>query len=172
MGVEGVGKVGSELIALLDADGARVIATDVNRDALDAVVTRFPSVVVTDDLLRAPLDIYSPCALGGTLRSDTVSDLTASIVCGAANNQLLTSDIDEVLHERGVIWIPDYVANAGGLIQVYGERAGAGAAWVRDRVEGIYDTVLAILDQSQSRAIPPGRAADETALARVAAAHA
>ncbi|MBF6271590.1 hypothetical protein [Nocardia farcinica] len=70
----------------------------------------------------------------------------------------MTSDIDEVLHERGVIWIPDYVANAAGLIQVYGERAGAGAAWVRDRVEGIYDTVLAILDQSQSRAIPPGRA--------------
>ncbi|MCZ4520517.1 valine dehydrogenase [Rhodococcus ruber] len=167
IGVEGVGKVGSELIALLLRDGAEVLATDVNADALDAVAARFSSVVICDDVLDRELDVYAPCALGGTLTVASVHQMTASIVCGAANNQLLTADVDQHLYNKGVVWVPDYVANAGGLIQVAGEKDGADAQWARDRVEQIYDTVLSILDRSRSESIPPGEAADRTAEARL-----
>lgn len=167
VGVEGVGKVGSELISLLLRDGAKVFATDVNADALDAVAARFPSIVVCDDVLDEELDVYAPCALGGTLTVASVHRVTASIVCGAANNQLLTADVDQHLYNKGVVWVPDYVANAGGLIQVAGEKDGADAQWARDHVEQIYDTVLSILDRSRSEAIPPGEAADRIAEARL-----
>lgn len=170
VGVEGVGKVGSELISLLVADGARVVATDVSRDALALVADRFPGVTTTGDVLAESLDVYAPCALGGTLDEKSLERLTASIVCGAANNQLLEPGIDTQLHDRGVTWVPDYVANAGGLIQVAGEREGATADVVRGRVDAIHDTVIAIFDRSVAESIAPGRAADRMAEGRLSAA--
>lgn len=170
IGVEGVGKVGSELIALLHADGARVIVTDVDREAAVAVTARYPGVTVTDDLLAEELDIYAPCALGGTLAEATLERLTASIVCGAANSQLRTPEIDVRLHNSGIVWVPDYVANAGGLIQVAGEREGVGADVIRRRVEEIYDSVITILRHAEAESVAPGRAADEIAHAKLTAA--
>ncbi|MFE7416079.1 Glu/Leu/Phe/Val dehydrogenase [Rhodococcus sp. NPDC057529] len=170
VGVEGVGKVGSELISLLVADGARVVATDVSRDALALVADRFPGVTTTGDVLAERLDVYAPCALGGTLNEKSLGRLAASIVCGAANNQLLEPGIDTQLHDRGVIWVPDYVANAGGLIQVAGERDGATVDEVRGRVDAIHETVIAIFDRSVAESIAPGRAADRMAEGRLDAA--
>lgn len=167
VGVEGVGKVGSELISLLLADGAKVIATDVNSDALNGVAARFPAVAACKNVLAEQLDVYAPCALGGTLTATSIDCLTASIVCGAANNQLWTPDVDQLLQSKGVVWVPDYVANAGGLIQVAGEKDRADAQWARDRVEKIYDTVLSILDRSLDESIPPGAAADRIVEARL-----
>ncbi|OZC48477.1 valine dehydrogenase [Rhodococcus sp. RS1C4] len=167
IGVEGVGKVGSELIALLVRAGANVIATDVDVEAVRAVAARFPSIVVCDDVLDAELDVYAPCALGATVTVASTDRMTASIVCGAANNQLRTADVGQYLHSKGVLWVPDYVANAGGLIQVAGEKDGVDAQWVRHRVERIYDTVLSILDRSRSDSVPPGEAADRIAGARL-----
>jgi valine dehydrogenase (NAD+) len=172
VGVEGVGKVGSELIALLLADGARVTATDVNPVALAHLADRHPDVTVADHDLGGHIDVYAPCALGGTLTTDSVSLLSASIVCGGANNQLQTPDVDQLLHDRGVVWVPDYVANSGGLIQVAGELAVADGGWVRDKVEGIYDTVLAILDRSRAESIGPGSIANRIAEDRLYAARA
>lgn len=170
IGIEGAGKVGSELIALLHADGARIMVTDVNREVAVTVTGRYPGVTVTDDLLAEKLDIYAPCALGATLAEATLERLTASIVCGAANNQLASPEIDVRLHNRGIVWVPDYVANAGGLIQVAGEREGVGADVIRGRVEGIYDSVTTILRHAEAESIAPGRAADEIAHAKLAAA--
>lgn len=169
IGVEGVGKVGSELIALLLGDGAHVIASDVNPAALAALTDRLPGVTTCDRVLGEQLDVYAPCALGGTLTTDAVGHLAAEIVCGAANNQLRTPDVDAQLHDRGVVWVPDYVANSGGLIQVAGELATAGNGWVRDRVEGLYDTVVAILDRSRSESTSPGSIADRIAEDRLRA---
>jgi len=170
IGVEGVGKVGSELISLLLADGAKVIATDLHADALDDVTARFPDIIGCNNVLDEQLDVYAPCALGGTLTAASIHRLTASIVCGAANNQLWTKDVDQNLHSKGVVWVPDYVANAGGLIQVAGEKNKADAQWAHDRVEKIYDTVLSILDRSRAESIPPGAAADRIVEARLAVA--
>ena len=170
VGVEGVGKVGSELISLLLADGARVIAADVHDASLARVAERFPEISVTQDILGERIDVYAPCAMGGALTTGTVPRLTASIVCGAANNQLWTPEVGRQLHDRDVLWVPDYVANAGGLIQVAGEREGATTDWIRDRVERIYDTVIAILDRSKAESITPGQAADSIAEARLSSA--
>ncbi|MGB3483150.1 MAG: Glu/Leu/Phe/Val dehydrogenase dimerization domain-containing protein [Mycobacterium sp.] len=156
VGVEGLGKVGSELIALLLADGARVLAVDKNSTTADRIVERFPEVTLTDHLLDEHLDVYAPCAMGATLTTTTVPELSAMVVCGAANNQLATPDIGRLLHDRGVTWVPDYVANSGGLIQVAGEHANAGPGWVADRIEAIYDTVLSILHRAQREAQQPG----------------
>ncbi|MGC5248206.1 Glu/Leu/Phe/Val family dehydrogenase [Gordonia sp. DT219] len=161
IGVEGVGKVGSELIALLAAEGARIVATDVDRAGLARIVERFPDVTTTDDVIGEKLDVYAPCALGATLTESSIERLTASVVCGAANNQLIEPGIDDLLHRLGIAWVPDYAANGGGLIQVDGERAGADADVTRHRVEAIYDTVTSIFERSASESVATGRAADQ-----------
>ncbi|MET4167460.1 valine dehydrogenase (NAD+) [Gordonia terrae] len=172
VGVEGVGKVGAELISLLLADGARVVATDVNHEALAAVANRFSGVATSGDLLGEALDVYAPCALGGTLHPLSLERMTASVVCGAANNQLLEPGVDELLHDRGITWVPDYVANAGGLIQVAGEREGVEPDAVRSRVATIYGTVTGIFERAAAESIAPGRAADRIAQTRLAEARA
>ncbi len=163
VGVEGVGKVGSELIALLLADGADVVACDADPDALARTTERFPEIGTTGHVLGERMDVYAPCALGGTVTAETAAAIQASVICGGANNQLQSPHIGATLSDRGVLWVPDYVANAGGLIQVSGELSGAGEAWVRERVEKIYDTVLAILDRARSDSVTPGRVADQLA---------
>ncbi|MBF6210160.1 Glu/Leu/Phe/Val dehydrogenase [Nocardia puris] len=167
VGVEGLGKVGTELVALLHADGARIVVADVDPDAVRRVRDRFPDVSVAAHVLGADLDVYAPCALGGTLTTDTASTLTARIVCGAANNQLWTPDVEQILTDRGVVWVPDYVANAGGLIQVAGELRRASAERIRTEVDAIYDTVSSLLEQSRTESILPGRAADRIAEERI-----
>lgn len=116
---EGVGKVGRHLVDLLVAEGARVVVSDPVEASIQRVAGMHGArVEVTDSVLSAEVDVYAPCALGGTLDLATVSRLRAAIVCGAANNQLATPDVDEALLQRGVTWVPDYVANAGGLVQL------------------------------------------------------
>nr|WP_246228025.1 Glu/Leu/Phe/Val dehydrogenase dimerization domain-containing protein [Mycolicibacterium helvum] len=169
VGVEGLGKVGGELVELLSGAGARVVVTDVDPTAIQRIATRFPSVTVCDDMSGVDLDIYAPCALGATLTTASVARLTASIVCGAANNQLHTPDVEQLLHDRGVVWVPDYVANSGGLIQVAAELHGRDDLWVRRHVNAIYDTTLEILRHACERGSRPGTIADGIAEARLAA---
>ncbi len=172
VGIAGVGKVGRHLIEHLLEDGARITVTDVNGAALDWVRATYPSVDVvgsTDELIRVDdLDVYAPCALGGALNEQTTAVLTASIVCGAANNQLDHPGIDKALADRGVLYAPDYLVNAGGVIQVGDEAAhmhsgGFSFERARKRAEGIYDTMLAILKLSAEDGVPPAAAADRLA---------
>jgi valine dehydrogenase (NAD+) len=171
IGIAGVGKVGRHLIGHLLEDGAQITVTDVNAAALDWVRKSHPEVAVvesTDELIRAGLDVYAPCALGGALDDDTVAALTASIVCGAANNQLAHPGIDKALADRGVLYAPDYLVNAGGVIQVGDEAAhlrSGGFSFERahKRAEGIFDTMLAILRLSGEEGVPPAVAADRLA---------
>ena len=171
VGVAGVGKVGRHLITHLLEDGARITVTDVNAAALDWVRRTYPDVAVvesTDELIRSGQDVYAPCALGGALDDETVAVLTASIVCGAANNQLAHPGIDKALADRGVLYAPDYLVNAGGVIQVGDEAAnlshgGFSFERARKRTEGIFDTMLAILRLSGEEGVPPAVAADRLA---------
>ncbi|QIK68178.1 Glu/Leu/Phe/Val dehydrogenase [Nocardioides sp. HDW12B] len=170
VGVAGVGKVGRHLVDHLVEEGARVVVTDVDPGAVRAVTTAHGSVEVAADvtaLLEADLDVYAPCALGGAVDADVAAHLRAQIVCGAANNQLAAPGLDEVLAARGVLYAPDYVVNAGGLVQVADELDGFDFARAEKRVRGIYDTTLQVLELSARDGITPAAAADVVALRRL-----
>jgi valine dehydrogenase (NAD+) len=117
VGVEGLGKVGSRLVGLLAGENVTIVASESDPTAFDRVtgVQAVPSVIDAD------VDIYAPCAMGATLTTDTANALKATIVCGGANNQLATHEVADTLQNKGVLWVPDYVANAGGVVQVGGE---------------------------------------------------
>jgi valine dehydrogenase (NAD+) len=177
VGIAGIGKVGRHLIGHLTEDQAEIVVTDVNAAALDWVRTNHPGVRVagsTEELLATELDVYAPCALGGALDDEVVERLTASIVCGAANNQLAHIGIDKALSERGILYAPDYLVNAGGVIQVGDEAAhlhdgGFSFERARARAERIFDTTVEILRRSKSDGVPPGATADRLAEERMRA---
>ncbi len=158
VGVEGVGKVGRHLIGLLLEDGASVMASDVRAFEVDGV-----EVLPVEELPGAALDVYAPCALGGSLTAASVAGLQAQVVCGAANNQLSAAGLAEALADRDVLYVPDYVANAGGLVQVADERHGFDFARARARAGAIFDTTLQVLSLAASEAVAPSVAADRIA---------
>ncbi len=170
VGVAGVGKVGRHLVDHLVDEGAEVVVTDVNRVAVETVLAAHPDVQVvagTDDLVRAPMDVYAPCALGGALDDATVEALQAAIVCGGANNQLAHPGVEKRLEDRGIVYAPDYCVNAGGLVQVAAERDGHTLEAARQRVTGIFDTTLSVLTRARAEGVPPSVAADRTAEQRM-----
>jgi valine dehydrogenase (NAD+) len=170
VGVAGVGKVGRHLVGHLVADGASVVVTDVNPAAVARLVGEQPSVTSvasTADLIASDLDVYAPCALGGALSDDVLDTLTARIVCGAANNQLAHPGIDAALQQRGVLYAPDYVVNAGGLIQVADELKGFSFDRARQRAEKIFDTTKRVLRVAAEEGVPPSVAADRLAERRM-----
>ncbi|WP_330182803.1 valine dehydrogenase [Nocardia sp. NBC_01503] len=167
VGVEGAGKVGSELIGMLLADGAEVCVTDVNDVALQRVSQVHPSVRLLSTVSTAPVDVYAPCALGGTLTASSAEAIEAKLVCGAANNQLATPDIEHALNERGITWVPDFVANAGGLMQVAGELRTADPAAIEADVTAIYDRCRDIITAAKASGIGTGAAANRFAERRL-----
>lgn len=170
VGIAGVGKVGHRIAHTLAADGAEVVVTDVRQQPVETLKRSLPQVEVIDDidsLVKADLDVYAPCALGGTLNDRTIAQLQARIVCGAANNQLAHDGIDRELFDRDVIYAPDYVVNAGGVIHVADEIGGFNEARVHRRVASIYDTTLEILRASVAERRPPGQAANNLAKRRL-----
>ncbi|MGA5651817.1 Leu/Phe/Val dehydrogenase [Streptomyces seoulensis] len=176
VGIAGVGKVGRHLVGHLLAEGARVVVTDVRDAAVDAIVEAHPAVrrvADTATLIRlAELDIYAPCALGGALDDHTVPVLTASVVCGAANNQLAHPGVEKDLEDRGILYAPDYVVNAGGVIQVADELHGFDFERCRAKAAKIFDTTLAIFARAKADGVPPAAAADRIAEQRMADARA
>jgi valine dehydrogenase (NAD+) len=170
VGIAGVGKVGHHLVEHLLDDGASVVVSDVSRDAVDRVRVAHPEVdtLDIDDLVSAPMDVYAPCALGGALSDDTVPALQATVVCGAANNQLAHPGIEKVLADRGVLYAPDYVVNSGGLIQVADEIEGYSEPRARAKATGIYDTTKRIFALATAEGVPPSVAADRLAERRMA----
>lgn len=175
VGVAGVGKVGHLLVEHLLDDGAEVVVTDVNQNAIDRLRLQHPQVDVVDStekLVAADLDVYAPCALGDALTPDVVQTLRATIVCGAANNQL-TGEHDggravaDQLVERGILYCPDYLVNSGGVIQVADELHGFVFERARARAEKIFDTTAEVLALADSEHVPPSVAADRLAEQRI-----
>ncbi|RIV38891.1 Glu/Leu/Phe/Val family dehydrogenase [Micromonospora radicis] len=171
VGVAGLGKVGRYLVGHLVDDGAEVVATDVNPRALDWARTTHPQVTLVDDasaLVAADIDVYAPCALGGALDDDTVTSLRAKVVTGAANNQLAHPGVEKLLADRGILYAPDYVVNAGGVIQVADEIEGFDFERAKLRATRIYDTTREILRLADADGVPPAVAADRLAERRMA----
>jgi valine dehydrogenase (NAD+) len=171
VGVEGVGKVGAHLVDHLLEDGASVVVSDVNEAAVERVAGR-PGVEVADveALPTLPLDVYAPCALGGSLSDELLPQLQAAVVCGAANNQLEHPGVEQALASRGILYTPDYVANAGGLVQVADEALQPAFSFERARAQAarIYDTTLAVFRLADAEGLPPAVAADRLAERRMA----
>jgi len=168
--VEGVGKVGRRLVGhLLDAD-AQVVICDVDPAAVERVRAQYPAVEVAAsqaELAAGTMDIYSPCALGGSIDDDTVATLAAGIVCGGANNQLAHPGIEKQLADRGIVYAPDYLVNSGGVIQVADELAGFNFDRAQSRAAQIFDTTKRILTMADEEGIPPAVAADRLAERRM-----
>ena len=117
--VSGLGKVGARLVEFLTGAGCRVTVADINTEAALDICDKFKcSMVPYDKIHHVDCDVYAPCAIGGAINADTVNDLKCKIVCGGANNQLATPDMIGILERRGIFYVPDYVANAGGIIIV------------------------------------------------------
>ena len=162
--VQGVGNVGRHLCQLLCDAGATVVACDVNGDNLQSVVDALSiDSVAPNEIYDQEVDIYAPCAMGAVLNDQTIPRLHARIVAGAANNQLDEDRHGQVLAERGIAYLPDYVANGGGLISCAAEWYRNDIEQVTEKVRGIYDTCLSILQHAERESVTPNVAADRLA---------
>ncbi|HJT02158.1 MAG TPA: Glu/Leu/Phe/Val dehydrogenase dimerization domain-containing protein [Pseudonocardiaceae bacterium] len=173
VGIAGVGKVGTLLVDHLLADGAQVVVADISDQAIERVTAAHPEVAVvadTEALVREPIDVYAPCALGSALDDPTITVLRAKIVCGGANNQLAHLGVEKFLDERGILYAPDYVVNAGGVIQVADEIGGFDFQRAQARVAKIFGTTREILELADRDGVPPAVAADHLAEHRIARA--
>ncbi len=172
--VSGVGKVGSALVGHLLEAGATVSIADPWQPAVDAVVATHPEVAVLDPdvAVRTSCDVLAPCGFGAVLSASTIPDLRCEVVCGAANNQLATDADGELLAERGLLYIPDYVANAGGVINLSEEVGGYDPDRAMAHVTSIEATTRQVLALADERSITTATAADALAEERIAAARA
>jgi valine dehydrogenase (NAD+) len=173
VGVAGVGKVGHHLVEHLLEDGAEVVVTDVYAPSVRRVTDAHPEVSTVADtaaLVASPLDVYAPCALGDALTDEVVELLSARVVCGAANNQLAHPGVEKQLDDRGILYAPDYVVNAGGLIQVADELHGFDFERARERASHILDTTREVFALAVTDGVPPAVAADRIAEQRMSAA--
>ncbi len=169
--VQGVGKVGYHLVRHLVEAGCEVVVSDVYQPSIDRVVEEFGvKSVAPDEIYDVAADVYAPSALGATLNPDTIPRLKVSIVCGSANNQLATDADADRLIERSILYAPDFVVNAGGVINVSQERRGYDRERSAEKVRGLKDATQRILSVASDQGITPHRAAVQLAEARIKAA--
>ena len=166
--VQGVGHVGYYLCAHLAAEGARLIVTDIDADRVQRIIEEFGAEPVEPDAIYSvEADVYAPCALGATINDETIPQLKVEIVAGGANNQLEEPRHGDELHRRGILYAPDYVINAGGVINVYGEVKG----WVPEqsmhKAGEIFGTLVRLFELSREEGLPTYRAADRLAEERI-----
>jgi len=169
--IQGCGNVGRYLAGELHEAGARLMVSDIDPAKAARVAQATGARVVEGDAIYSvAADIFSPCALGGIINDETIPLLKVQIVAGGANNQLLEERHGDALESRGILYAPDYVANAGGVINVYGEVEGWDAQRALDKADDIYDTVLRVFEIAEAYRIPTYEAADRVAEQRLAAA--
>ncbi len=162
--VQGIGNVGLGLCRLLREAGAKLIVADIDDDRVAALAHELGAAVVgVHDIFKVGADIFAPCALGGILDHRTIPQLKAKLVCGGANNQLATEADGELLVDRGIVYAPDYVVNAGGIINVSAEYLGETTEQVRERVLAIAPRLATVLRQAERDGKPANVVADTLA---------
>ena len=170
--IQGLGNVGYRLAVFLHKAGARLYVTDIVQANVDRAVRELDATAVAGDKIFAlDVDVFAPCALGAAINDQTIDQLKASIVAGAANNQLATSVHGQKLHDRGILYTPDYVVNAGGIIDVYYQRKMRSADYSAEnyatdlatKVEGIGATLKEIFVRSEAQDVPTFVIADRVA---------
>jgi leucine dehydrogenase len=167
--VQGTGQVGENLISLLRNENAKVYISDINEERLAQVAQKYGATAVSNNsIFDLDIDVYSPCALGATVNTETINRLKCSIIAGSANNQLA----DEVVHgnlllKKGIMYAPDYLINAGGLINCYSEIAGFNKKKTLQLTENIYDATRRVIQKSKLENIPTYEAANKIAEKRI-----
>lgn len=167
--VQGIGHVGENLVRLLRDENAKVYVSDINEEHLGQVAKKYGAVAVpNNNILSLDIDIYSPCALGATVNTETINKMKCAIVAGSANNQLADEDLHgRMLLEKGIMFAPDYLINAGGLINCYSEIAGYSKKRTMQLAENIYEATLKVLKKSKAENIPAIEAANKIAEKRI-----
>ena len=166
--IQGCGSTGYNLAKELHNAGAKLFVTDVDASRVKRVVDEFHAEAVSPEAIVAVgADVFAPCALGGTINDQTISQLKVEVVVGSANNQLLEARHGDRLEELGILFAPDYVANAGGIINGCRELLGWDAAAALRKVEEIYETMFGILKLARAESTPPFRIADRVAEKRL-----
>lgn len=167
--VQGVGHVGQFLLHHLALENARLLISDIDEARLKEMAELYNAEVINQkDVYDAKMDIYAPCALGATLNDETISKLKCAVVAGAANNQLQNEVTHaEALQKRGILYAPDFVINAGGIINCYHEVIGYNRDAAMQKTEHIYDTTLRIFDRAHAEKITTARAANQLAEERI-----
>ncbi len=162
--VQGLGNVGFALCQLLHQDGAKLVVTDINEQKVQQCIQEFGATAVSaEEIYSVPCDIFSPCGLGGILSEDTINQLQCAAVAGSANNQLLTPDCGQRLFDKGILYAPDYLINAGGLIFVAMTHQGKSQNEMNHRINAIEDTLLQVFRHEQQRQAPSSLIADHMA---------
>ena len=168
--IQGVGKVGAALAGYLDEEDAKLTVADVNEQAVDAVVERYGARTVAPETAHmVECDVFAPCALGGVVRSGTIDGLRCVAIVGSANNQLGTDRDATLLAERGIVYVPDFVANAGGVINIAEEWHGYDRERALRRIGSIYDTVHSTFARAEADGTTTADAAIALAEQRIAA---
>jgi len=170
--VQGVGHVGAYLVDSLVKEGAKVYISDIHADLMANVQKKHAGIEIVgvNDIYDLDMDIYAPCALGSTVNDETLAKLRCAVICGAANNQLK----DEAAHgqaliDKGIVYAPDFLVNAGGVMNCYAEVSGFDQTSAMEQTENIYETTLAILNKSRDENVPVQQAAIRMAEERIEA---
>jgi len=167
--VQGIGHVGETLVDYLTKEDAKVIITDINQERLLEIAQKYGARIYTgNNIYQEEVDIYAPCALGATINDETIYQIKAKVIAGAANNQLANEKVHgAILQERNIIYAPDFLINAGGIISVYGEIAGYDIVETMKRTENIYNTTLEIFAFAKTNSITTHQAAMQIAQNRI-----
>ncbi len=166
--IQGLGSVGYGLGKHLHEVGAKLVVTDISKENVARAAEEFGAQVVDpDEIFSVKADVFAPCALGAIVNDQTIDQLKVQIIAGSANNQLAEERHGDRLHQMGILYAPDYVINAGGLINVADELEGYHADRARNKVEGIYDIMLQLFAISKEHNIPTYKAADRLAESRI-----
>lgn len=160
--VQGLGHVGMSLAEKVHAHGGELLVADINQAALDHAVANLNATICDPNkVAEQDVDIYAPCALGGVLNPESVAQLKAKLVCGAANNQLATPDVADLLRDKGIRYLPDYVVNAGGIISVAGEIHKGGNEYREQRLAGVASRMQELLERAAATGKTTTDVADE-----------
>lgn len=167
--VQGVGHVGATLVDYLHKEGAQILISDINEERLLELSKKYQATIVPgNEILNQQLDVYAPCALGATVNDSTVNTINTKVIAGAANNQLADEKIHgEILRKRGIAYAPDFLINAGGIINVYAELEGYGKKEIIEKTENIYKTTLEIFKYAEDNQITTHQAALNKAQERI-----
>ncbi len=167
--VQGIGHVGESLVEHLTNEGAKVIISDINEARLNEVSDKYGATIYTGNNVYAEdVDIYAPCALGATINDATINDIRAKVIAGAANNQLADENKHgQTLKDKGIVYAPDFLINAGGIINVYAELENYGKTEIMRKTENIYNTTLEILSNAETNGITSHQAALNIAQGRI-----
>jgi leucine dehydrogenase len=167
--IQGLGHVGMRLAKHLHRQGAKLYVTDIHPENIEKAVSEFSAVaVMPEDIYDVDVDVFAPCAMGAILNAENIARLKVKVIAGAANNQLAKEEFGQLLAEKGILYAPDYVINAGGIIDIFHQSITSSDKKLREHIERISDTLLEIYRRAESQGIATNIVANQIAEERFA----